>query len=176
MRVMLVLSDSHKIFLNSFLEAFKSLEMESSYFFVDDEKKYKPQREKLLAKIATEKPEKILRLNDLNNGEEFFLNETILNKVNCYLWFVDTMTRCKIRDPHMNAYAAVFSFEPKDVQFCATTYNRVMQYVPLTAGAGLFCSNPDSCKTKEYDVSFVGLVAGLKKRMEVLEAVAKYCK
>jgi hypothetical protein len=175
MKVVLALANSHKIFLESFLEACADLGLAVVYFLVDDEQAYEPQRQKLVQLLKQERPDKLLLLNDLNNGRDFFLDAAVLRQVPCYLWFLDTMANMRRPDPNFAYYKDVFSFEPNDLDLCAATYNRTMQYVPFTAGRGLFCSQPDAVPAKKYDVSFVGLVAGLPKRLAVLEAVAKYC-
>lgn len=175
MKVLLVIDQSNKIFINSFTDAFSLLELDFAVF-IADESNYKVLRQKLARCIQKENITELLMLNDLNNGQEFFLTDPVFQKVNCYLWFLDTIHSVKLCDQNFNKYKKVFSFEPKDVIDSGDGWwKRKIEFLPLTAGTKIFCSNKCNDVTKKYDICFVGLVRGSAKRMSYLDAVANYC-
>lgn len=175
MKVVLVLEKSHFMFQQSFCEAFQELGISAVVFHVDNGLEYTGQRERLLKVINDENIEKLLILNNLVRDSDFFINDTVIRQIPCYLWIVDSLHLEKVHDNCLNKYSAVYSFEPEDIAYGKSQYNIDIQYLPLTMGKSLFCSKLHEPKVRKYDISFIGLVSGSKKRLEILNAVAEYC-
>lgn len=176
MKILLVI-DSQPVFtgfIPSFEEACKELNAEMTFFIVDGDKSYEAQRIKLKNIICEENPNKLLCINDFCQNGNFLIDKEITQLTSCYIWFVDSMHLMKNFDYTLPFYSGISSFEPTDTTL-SRKYNVPIQYVPVTAGKGLFCMNQTEEK-KIYDVSFVGLVAGSKKRINVLNKIAEYCK
>lgn len=160
-------------FKNSFLEAFCKLNMNVTCYEVDGEKNFDIQRKEAMQCIQDNHITACLMINDISSNGIFFMNEELLKSVDCYVWFVDA-AYCNRKDPHIPLYKGVYSFEPNDIAYGRKTYGIEFTYLPLTAGQSIFC-NYSQKKEYIYDISFIGLVAGCAKRLELLDAVAKYC-
>lgn len=161
-------------FIPSFKDACSQLSIMMDVFILDEDKSYDSQRIKLKKYIKKRKPDKILCINDFCQSGNFLVDYEITQLVSCYVWFVDSMHRMSYYDSNLHFYRGVSSFEPTDCTL-SEKYKVSIQYVPLTAGEKIFCTNNEP-EEKEYDVSFVGLVAESEKRLKVLTAIARYCK
>ena len=175
MRVVLVLSTSHRIFFESFEEAFKDLKIEMSCFWFNVEGSVSEQREELLKLIRQEHINQLLVLNDLHDGKEHLIDKEVMQTIPSFLWYLDTMRFDKLNNQDIKQYKQIYSFEPQDISYCQNRYQVTIKYLPLTAGYSLFCSQRGTQKKKIYDVSFVGMVNGLPERQAVLNLVAKHC-
>ncbi len=175
MHILLLLSKVQTIlnFKKSFLEGFCTLGIQTICYEVDDERSFDIQREEVLQCIHHNHITACLMINDISHHNKFFINENMLKTVNCYVWFVDAAYN-NIKDPNLKLYKGVYTFEPKDIAYGLKTYGLKFTYLPLTAGQSTFCNNNQK-KEYIYDISFIGLVSGCAKRLEYLDAVAKYC-
>ena len=173
--ILLAIPDSLKYFADSFEESFRDIGL-SVFIFFTYNKNIILQRKKLLDIIRKSHIEKLLVINIPHQNAEFLFTPEILDYVPCYLWLVDTIKKLSIRYPYIDNYQAVYSFEPADIQYCRDMYHHVVKYLPLTAGKTVFCSSPRNIEMRQdYDVCFVGLVAGSQKRLDILRSVADYC-
>lgn len=176
MKVVLVLDKSHDLFLNSFKVAFAELHMQLIYFRVDVSKEYNAQRQQLLKMLDEVQANRLLVLNNLHKESNFFITEEVTRKIDCYLWFVDSFKLVKEKDASLYNYKKIFSFEPNDISYGKEHFGIKIKYVPLTAGYSIFCRAVKPIRSNKYDGSFVGLAAGLPKRLTLLNDVAIYCK
>lgn len=173
----LLLIEKTEIILNfkkSFMESFQKLGINSICYEVDKEKSFEIQRKEILQSIHDNHITACLMINDITKDKEFFMTKDILHATPCYVWFVDAALRMKRKDPNLQCYKEIYTFEPQDIAYGMRVYGRKFKYLPLTAGDSIFCSHPDK-EPYVYDLSFIGLVAGCPKRLEILDAVAEYC-
>lgn len=176
MHILLVLPKV-QVFLNfkySFLEGFDKLGIQTTCYEINEEKSFTIQRKELLQCIKEKHITACLMINDIANDKEFFFTKEIINQVKCYIWFVDAASRMKRNDFNLKLYEEVYTFEPSDIDYGIKVYGRPFKYLPLTAGETIFCNHKEKEKYV-YDISFIGLVAGCSKRLELLDTVAKYC-
>lgn len=163
------------MFKKSFCEAFEELNIPVVIFPVDNSKVYDKQRNELLKLIKVESANTLLILNNLKRDTDFFIDKAIVNKISCYIWFLDSLKAEKVQDTCLKKYTKVYSFEPNDILYGKQRYDIDIQYLPLTAGKSIFCSKMQQPTERAYDISFVGLAAGSEKRLSILNAVAEYC-
>lgn len=175
MNILFIISQSLSVFIPSFTDEFNALDVCYTLFLVDERKNYTTQTQQIISYIEKYSFDRLLIINDLNKDGKFLLTESVLIKIPCYVWFVDSMQNAKFKNKNIGLYKQVYSFEPSDISFAANQLNiHNVRYLPLTAGQRIFCNK--NLKTNfKYDVSFVGLVSGSQKRLDILDSVAKYC-
>lgn len=180
MKALMVLSEKNRIFESSIVEAADANHISLTAFFVDESQNrpFSFWRDKLKQVIRETGIEKILMINDLSSGSEYLADDTVLSMIPCNVWFVDPVQQVLAqRADHLKKYRKVFSYEPADVICMQKDFAISACYLPFPAGKSIFCSQPRSFTEKEdYDIGFVGLVAGNQKRLKVLEAAAQVCR
>lgn len=176
MKVLLLVANRSAVtgLIPSFQEAFFQLHIDGKVFIVNEDKIYQKQRKELKKYIVDHGIDRLLCINDFCQNGEYLVDQEIAELAHCHIWFVDSMYSMKTPDSTLSLYEKVSSFEPKDTAL-SSVYHKTIHYVPLTMGNNIFCTAPENVE-KKYDISFVGLVSGSKKRLKILNAIAKYCK
>lgn len=175
MSIAFILPDSLYYLKQSFIEAFELLDHQVICYCIKDESRFEPVRKHFMHQIAMGNIKACLAINICQEHGEYVVNKAILDSIPCYLWLLDTAKEMPRDYPFFDLYKEIYTIEPSDIEYCNKVFGRTIKYLPLTAGRSLFCNNFDRVKNYIYDVSFVGLVAGSSKRIQLLNAAAKYC-
>ena len=175
MNTLLIVDRSLHYLVAGILHAFQKLQIQAWCYEVNSTISLKQQRQDILTLVKKNHINCCLIINDLCYNQEFFVDESFFRVMQCYLWFVDTAEDIGMKDPCFHLYKKIFSFEPHDITYYEKIHHRKIQYLPLTMNEQIFSSKFTEEKQFEYDICFVGLVAGSVKRIELLETVAKYC-
>lgn len=167
-------------FAKNFEDAFSDLNVEYKVFLVEGRKSFAKQRDSFCELLNAFHADKILLINDLHNSEEFFVNKQILTKTKVYVWYVDTLKCYKLKNDLLSEYSGVFSVEPDDVDYCQEKYGVSLKYAVWPTcysiyGNRFISEGPQALSPKKYDISFVGVVSGCKKRIRVLNILAEHC-
>ena len=74
---------------------------------------------------------------------------------------------------HIYLYSKIYSFEINDILQLKKNYSIEGKYLPLFAGPEFYTSPRTSEDKQDIDIFFIGTIAGIQKRLEILEAAAK---
>ena len=179
-KALAVLAKSNQIFEDSILEAAAAHGISLKMFFIDEnlDRPLSFWREQVKRIIREQEIEKLLMINDYSSGKEDFVDDSIFAMVPCNVWCVDPLQVKAFATAHrLKQYRHIFTYEPTDIPYFLEKFGIVAKYLPFPAGESLFCANPrDFTEREEYDISFVGHIGKNRKRLEVLEAVARICR
>ena len=135
---------------------------------------YEKQRQDLLKFLKNNEIDRFVS----NNGNWYYniVDEEILTylrqqEIETSIIYVDAILGCESVEQNIAVYDKIFVFEPSDVDFIYSKYNKKAIYLPIGVNEDIFCSTIDC--DKKYDVSFLGNAT--YNRLPVLEKVAKYC-
>lgn len=143
-------------------------------FEVDENKSCQGERKKLLKLVEEENIEIVLFLNDFRfDDHSFFITKELADQVDCRLWIWDTMYDINTLGEHINLYSKIYSFEIQDVKQLEQQYSIVSKYMPLFAGPEFYANPRKDDDLQDIDIFFIGTIAGSKKRLTILETVAK---
>lgn len=177
MHICLVLDKSNIIFLNSFLEALAINQIKCTPFIVDSSRDFIVQRNELLKLLQREDISYILSINEYYDEQKRNLyDDTILEQAKINVWYVDTMQHGEYMPNIVKKYNKIYTFEPTDIEYAKQLYDIDIEYLPFGAGRNLFASDYlTKQKSYEYDICFVGLVAGSTYRLSILNTIAQLC-
>lgn len=162
------------IFSNSLIEAAKLLGDTAYIFELDYNQSVQVERRRLLTLIEEENIEIVLFLNDFRfDDHSFFITKELAERVDCRLWIWDTMYDINTLGEHINLYSKIYSFEIQDVKQLEQQYSIVSKYMPLFAGPEFYANPRKDDDLQDIDIFFIGTIAGSKKRLTILETVAK---
>ena len=74
---------------------------------------------------------------------------------------------------HIYLYSKIYSFEINDILQLKEYYSIEGVYLPLFAGPEFYASPRTSEDKQDIDIFFIGTIAGIQKRLDILEAAAK---
>ena len=162
------------IFSNGLIEAAKLLGNTAYIFELDYNQSVQAERRRLLTLIEEENIEIVLFLNDFRFDDgSYFITQEIATQVDCRLWIWDTMYDINTLGEHIKLYSKIYSFEIQDVKQLEQQYSIVSKYMPLFAGPEFYANPRKDDDLQDIDIFFIGTIAGSKKRLEILETVAK---
>ena len=162
------------IFSDSMIAANTQLGNNTDMFKLDYSKSAQEERKRLLTVIEDKKIDVVLFLNDFRFPDKtFFIDETIAEKIDCRLWVWDTMHEMSDLGAHIHLYSQIYSFEINDIIQLEKYYSVRGTYLPLFAGPSFYASPRTSEDRQDIDIFFIGTIAGIPKRLDILETVAK---
>ena len=139
-------------------------------FELDYDKSVQVERNRLLSVIKHKKIDIVLFLNDFRFPDHtFFINETISQQVDCRLWGWDAMHDINDLKNHIYLYSKIYSFEINDILQLKKYYSIEGEYLPLFAGPEFYTSPRTSEDKQDIDIFFIGTIAGIQKRLDILE-------
>ena len=167
-------SRNGSIFSNNIIKANAQLGNNTDIFEIDYDKSVQEEQNRLLAVIKHKKIDIVLFLNDFRFPDQsFFLNETIAQQADCRLWVWDAMHDMNDLKNHIYLYSKIYSFEINDILQLKEYYSIEGVYLPLFAGPEFYVSPRTSEDKQDLDIFFIGTIAGIQKRLDILEAAAK---
>lgn len=162
------------IFSNGLIEAAKLLGNTAYIFELDYNQSVQAERRRLLTLIEEENIEIVLFLNDFRFDDgSYFITQEIATQVDCRLWIWDTMYDINTLGEHIKLYSKIYSFEIQDVKELQQQYSIESKYMPLFAGPKFYATPRNDGDLQDIDIFFIGTIAGSKKRLTILETVAK---
>lgn len=162
------------IFSRNMIAANTQLGNCTEIFELDYDKSVQVERDRLLSVIKHKKIDIVLFLNDFRFSDQtFFLNKTIAQQVDCRLWVWDAMHDINDLKNHIYLYSKIYSFEINDILQLKEYYSIEGEYLPLFAGPEFYASPRTSEDKQDIDIFFIGTIAGIQKRLDILEATAK---
>ena len=162
------------IFSRNMIAANTQLGNCTEIFELDYDKSVQVERNRLLSVIKHKKIDMVLFLNDFRFPDQTFLiNETISQQVDCRLWVWDAMHDINDLKNHIYLYSKIYSFEINDILQLKKYYSIEGEYLPLFAGPEFYTSPRTSEDKQDIDIFFIGTIAGIQKRLDILEAAAK---
>ena len=175
MQICMVTNHRNKmIFGDNLIVANQKLGNNTYIFELNYDASVESERLRLLGVIEKWGIDTVLFLNDFRFDDgSYFITHEITTQVDCRLWIWDTMYDLDTLGDHIRLYSKVFSFEYQDVvqlqQKCSIEAN----YMPLYAGPQFYDNPRKENDIQDMDIFFIGTIAGSKKRLSILEAVAK---
>ena len=165
---------NNKVFSRNLIEVNEILGNETYIFELDFNKTIESERSRLLRFVKEKNIDIVLFLNDFRfKGKLIFITEEIAGLVECRLWIWDTMYDINTLGEHIKLYSKVYSFEYQDVVQLRQDYSIEARYMPMFAGPQFYASPRKLDDVQDIDIFFIGTIAGAKKRLQILEIVAK---
>ena len=162
------------IFSNNLIAANKQLGNSTDMFELNYDKSVQEERDRLLSVIEQKNIDIALFLNDFRfSDQSFFINQTIAERVDCRLWVWDAMHDMGDLKNHIHLYSQIYSFEINDIIQLKKHFSIQGTYLPLFAGPEFYASPRTSEDKQDIDIFFIGTIAGIKKRLDILEVAAK---
>lgn len=165
---------NNMVFSENLIQANASLGNDTYIFELEFHKKVENERQRLLKFIERHNIDIVLFLNDFRfKDKSVFINKEISERVECRLWIWDTMYDLDTLGDHIRLYSKVYSFEYQDVVQLQQKYSIEANYMPLYAGPQFYDNPRKESDAQDIDIFFIGTIAGSKKRLNILESVAK---
>lgn len=162
------------MFSNNLVAASKILGNNICMFVLDYHKSVQTERQRLKKIVRANGINIILFLNDFRfPNKEFFINREIAESADCRLWIWDSIYDVELVDDHIKLYSKIYSIEFNDIEYLQNRYSISATYLPLYAGPEFYANPRKLGEVQDIDLFFIGTIAGSKKRLETLEAVAK---